>query len=280
MSSEHRMLRLNVQGADVSNLHDQLIRRGYSIDAAERAMSIFGATTRRHVMDLQDQLGLQVTGAVDKETAEAFELSGGRPLPPGTVGPEIAVGIRDNAWFKRLSRRIRLEAGAPTPDLLRVPAADAQRILRETVRLVADTPPLSSPDVVWVLGASELIVHTSGMGLSCLTGQVTVSVPVACDQVPDAAQVEVPFAVGTEEAPSGLVMSTLARPAGPAVVVDAWAGSLVAFAWEALLHLAQQLCAEVGQDGAGQPLVPAYIGGARGVLLVQPMARHPTVGPR
>jgi hypothetical protein len=274
------MLRLNSQGEDVSKLHDQLIRHGYSIDAAERAMSIFGTTTRQRVMDLQDELGLPVTGLVDNETAEAFDLGDGRALPHGTVGPEIAVGLRDSAWFKRLSQRIRLEPRAPTPDLLRVPAGDAQRILRETVHLVADIPPLSSPEVVWVLGASELIVHTAGMGLSCLTGQVTVSVPVACDQMPDGTNVQVPFAVGTEEAPSGLVMSTLARPAGPAAVVDAWAGSLVAFAWEALLHLAQQLCAAAGHDGAGQPLVPAYIGAARGVLLVQPMARHATVGPR
>jgi hypothetical protein len=198
-----------------------------------------------------------------------------RPKP----GPEVlGVAVRDNAWFRRLSQRIRLEPGAPAPDLLRVPDGDAERILRETVRLVADIPRGSSPEVVWVLGAGELIVHTAGMGLSCLTGQVTITVPVGCDQVPDGAQVQVPFAVGTEEAPSGLVMSTLARPAGPAVVVDAWSGSLVAFAWEALLHLAEQLCAAAGRDGAGRPLVPAYIGAARGVLLVQPMARHGTAG--
>jgi hypothetical protein len=196
-----------------------------------------------------------------------------RPKPEPQV---LGVAVRDNAWFKRLSRRIELKPGAAASDVLKVPAGDAQRILRQTVRLVADIPRGSSPEVVWVLGASELIVHTAGIGLSCLTGQVSITVPVGCDQVPQGAQVEIPFAVGTEQAPSGLVMSTLARPAGPAVVVDAWAASLVAFAWEALLHLAQQLCAAAGQDGAGRPLVPAFIGAARGVLLIQPMARHRT----
>jgi hypothetical protein len=190
-------------------------------------------------------------------------------------GPQVlGVAVRDNAWFKRLSRQIDLKPGAAAPDVLKVPAGDAQRILRETVRLVADIPRGSSPEVVWVLGASELIVHTAGIGLSCLTGQVTITVPVGCDQLKEDARVEVPFAVGTEEAPSGLVMSTLARPAGPATVVDVWAGPLVAFAWEALLHLAQQLCAAAGHDGAGRPLVPAFIGAGRGVLLIQPMARH------
>ncbi|HEU4426505.1 MAG TPA: hypothetical protein VFR67_28530 [Pilimelia sp.] len=198
-----------------------------------------------------------------------------RPKP----GPQVlGVAVRDNAWFKRLRRDLRLAPGVPAPDLLKVPAPDAQRILRTTVRLVADIPRHSSPEVVWVLGASELIVHTDRLGLSCLTGQVTITVPVACDQMPDGAEIQVPFAVGTENAPSGLVLATLTRPAGPAVVVDSWAGSLVAFAWEALLHLAQQLCAAAGQDGAGRPLVPAYIGASRNVLLVQPMARHAAAG--
>ena len=190
---------------------------------------------------------------------------------PSSGSSVLGVAVADGAWFKRLNRRIALEPGAAAPDVLAVPAKDAERILRQTVRLVADIPKGSSPEVVWVLGASELIVYTADIGLSC-------TVPVACDQLEEPAEVEVPFAVGTKKAPTGLVMSTLARPAGPAVVVDAWSGSLVAFAWEALLHLAQQLCSAAGRDGAGRPLVPAHIAAARGVLLVQPMARHSTVG--
>ncbi len=198
---------------------------------------------------------------------------------PARPGPEVlGVPVRDNAWFRRLGRRVALEPGTPAPDLLRVPAGDAQKILRETVRFVADIPAGSSPEVVWVQGGSELLVHTAGIGLSCLTGQVTVSVPVGCDQVPEGARVDVPFAVGTEKAPGGLVMSTLSRPVGPAVVVDGWAQAVTAFAWEALLHLAQRLCAATGNDSGGRPLVPAYIAAARGVLLVQPMARHRIAG--
>lgn len=165
---------------------------------------------------------------------------------------------------------------AETPDLLKVPDDEAQRILRTTVRLVADIPKGSSPDVVWVLGANELLVHTADIGLSCQPGQVTITLPVACDQLRDGATVQIPFAVGTDDAPSGLVMSTLDRPAGPALVVDVWAGSLTAFAWEALLHLAEQQCAAAGRDGAGRPLVPGYIGAGRGVLFVQPITRQAT----
>lgn len=69
-------------------------------------------------------------------------------------------------------------------------------------------------------------------------------------------------------------MSSLTRPVGPDLVVDIWSTALIAFAWEALVHLAQQLCAAAGSDGAGRPLIPAYVAAARGILLIQPMARH------
>jgi hypothetical protein len=164
------------------------------------------------------------------------------------------------------------------PDLLKLPDDEAQRILRAAARRVADLPRGSSPDVVWVLGANELLLHTAGIGLSCQPGQVTITLPVACDQLRDGASVQIPFAVGTDEAPSGLVMSTLDRPAGPALIVEAWAGSLIAFAWETLLHLASQLCASAGQDEAGRPLVPGYVGAGRGVLFIQPITRHATAG--
>jgi hypothetical protein len=186
----------------------------------------------------------------------------------------LGVTLADSPWLRRVSRRIELEPGAPAPDPLKVPEKDAQRILRQSVRLVADIPKGSSPEVVWAHGDSELLVHTGEIALACDTGQVTVSLAVSCDQVPEPARVDVPFAVGTEEAPSGLVMSTLRQPAGPAVIVDGWAEAIVAFTWEALVHLAQQLCAAAGADAGGLPLVPASIGAAPGVLLLQPMARH------
>ena len=69
------------------------------------------------------------------------------------------------------------------------------------------------------------------------------------------------------------LMSTLDVPVGPALIVTAWAGSLIAFAWEALLHLTEQLCASRGQDDAGRPFSPGYVAADRGVLFVQPVGR-------
>lgn len=198
----------------------------------------------------------------------------GSPQTAAAGSTVLGVAVRDNSWFRRLDRRIRLDAGKPAPDILKVPAGDAQRILRQTVRLVADLPRNSSPDVVWVQGASELLVRTATIGLTCLSGLITITFSVGCDQVSDDAAVQVPLAVGTAESPSGLVMATLDRPIGPEPIIDEWSAALTAFAWEAVVHLAQSLCAAAGTDAAGRTLVPASIAAARGVLLIQPMARH------
>lgn len=163
---------------------------------------------------------------------------------------------------------------AAASPVIRVPAALAQRTLRQTVRLVADLPRGSSPDVVWQDGANELLVHTGGIRLGCLPGLVTIGLPVSCDQLGEDALAEVPLGVGTANAPTGLVMSSLTRPTGPDLVVDVWAQALVAFAWEALVHLAQTLCAAAGVDPAKRPLVPGSIAAERDLLLIQPTARQ------
>jgi len=190
----------------------------------------------------------------------------------GTGG--VDADALDADWFHRLDPQVRLRPGAAAPDGLRVPAPQAQRLLRGTIHLVADVPKGSSPRLVWVQGADELLVHLDRVELACDEGLVTVGVQVGCDQLPDDGRVTVPLAVGTAQLPTGLVMSTLSRPAGPAVVVDAWSEPIVAFAWEALVHLARTLCAAAGSDAGGRPLVPASIAAEPRVLLVQPAARH------
>jgi hypothetical protein len=191
------------------------------------------------------------------------------PRPSLVLGVEVA----DASWLERLRTTAELPPGRLATDALQVPVAVAQKLLRDTVRLVADIPRDGSPDVVWTRGASELLVHAARTALSCLTGQITVRLAVSCDQLPKAARVEIPFAVGTAETPTGVVMATLDRPAGPAVVVDGWADPLIAFGWESVLLLATRLCEAVGTDAKGRALVPGLIGAARGVLLVHPRAR-------
>lgn len=166
-----------------------------------------------------------------------------------------------------------LEIGSPAKDWLRVPTPDAQRLMRAVARLVADLPRDSSQDVVWTLGASELLVRTGLLTVGLTTGLVTIGIPVECDQV-DPTTAGVPIAVGTTKTVRGLFAAAFDSPLGPAVVTALWADALTAFAWECVITLAQHLAAEAGQDSRGRDLVPAAIAAERGWFMVKPMARN------
>jgi hypothetical protein len=185
---------------------------------------------------------------------------------------DLDVTLRDRRWIDLVTQPVPI--GTATDRPVRVPQGDGQRILRAVVRLVADLPRDSSPEVVWTLGSSELLVHTADVTLTCTQGLVRIGVTVQCDQTDGPVAVSVPFAVGTEQAPSGLVMTTYDRLDAPAVVATTWTDALTAFAWESLLELARHVCAELGRDTRDRPLVPGSIGAAPRELLVQPMARH------
>ncbi len=159
--------------------------------------------------------------------------------------------------------------------LIRIPVDHARGMLREVARDAAGVA-AREEQVVWTSPAAELLVRLGAVDLSCEPGLATVTVAVACDQVPGEVLVHVPFGVGRPGELTGLVMSTLDWPAGPAVVVDAWAPSLTAYAWDCLLRVAVRASARAGVDEVGQPLVPASVGAEDGALLVLPMARTPT----
>ncbi len=176
-------------------------------------------------------------------------------------------------WLKRIDKKLLLDIGDRSPDLLSVPTKDAQRVLGETVRLVLDLPRNSTPLVVWTQGDSELLVHSDKTRISLSSGVVTLKITVEC-QEHGKRVIPVPIGVGTKQAPSGLVMSTFEDLEGPAELVAAWSDAIIAFAWEALLETARVICSEVGKDKRGLPLVPGSIGAGSGQLLLQPVARY------
>lgn len=221
-------------------------------------------------------MAVRKSGAASSGRASSGRASSrGARAGGGTLRlPAGDVAVPSLAWFQPLDARARLSTGAAV-EVLRVPVAVANRMLRTTIRLVADLPPRATGTLVWVQGDSELLVDAQGVQLACAPGLVTVGVPVTCDELQQRpATIPVPIAVGTAERTAGLVMATFDRLAGPELVTALWSEAIAAFAWEALVHLAQQLSAAVGKDAAGRPLVPASIGAEQGVLLVQPMARH------
>jgi hypothetical protein len=191
------------------------------------------------------------------------------PRPGRLLGVEL-----DDVGFFRATRRRAIPPGTVLDGTVDVPEAAAQRLLRSIVRLVADIPAGSTPDVVWRLGRNELLVHTDTVELTCTSGLVRISFAVDCDQIAKPATVTVPIAVGTATAPTGLVMSTFSRVDGPPAVTDVWSDAISAFAWEALVELARKLCAELGRDDRGRPLIPVDIGAGTKLLIVTAMARH------
>lgn len=189
------------------------------------------------------------------------------------AGRLLGVDLDDVSFLPQLTRR-RLAPGSVVDEPIEVPAAAAQALLRSIVHLVADIPGDSPPEVVWEQGRSELLVVTDTVSLTCTSGLVTIGIRVDCDQIDGATAISVPIAVGTTKAPRGLVMSTFARPIGPREVVDTWSDALIGFAWECLVELCRKLCAEVGSDDRGRPLIPVEVAAAPRLLIVRAMARH------
>jgi hypothetical protein len=182
--------------------------------------------------------------------------------------------LDDLSILRRLPTAGKLQPGELPKRTLTFKAAEASRVLKDVIRFVADVPAGSSPIVVWTEGSSELWVDISTVSLTAAPGLLRVSIKVGCDQLQAPAVITVPFGVGTEQAPTGLVMSSLDRLDGPSIVTDRWTPALTAFAWEAVLELASRLCAQLGNDASGHALIPGSIGAGASTVLIQPMSRN------
>ncbi|GHF04062.1 hypothetical protein GCM10016455_26750 [Aliiroseovarius zhejiangensis] len=126
---------------------------------------------------------------------------------------------------------------------------------------------------VWVLGDSEMLVIARRVSLVTEPGRILVRIPVKTDQTNDALIV-VPFAVGSEKRPAGLMATTPMRPIGPEAIVEIWADALIAFAWGAVLTLTEVLASRAGQDTDRRGLIAFNLrAGAEG-LSIGTMARH------
>ena len=128
-------------------------------------------------------------------------------------------------------------------------------------------------EVIWSEGGDELAVSVREVAPRLDESTVVVVLSVRCDES-GPAEVEVVFAVGAADRPAGMFVATEERPRGPAVVVDRWADALTAWAWSAILDLAQQVAATAGRDAAGDRLVAAAMTADKRGLSIVPFARH------
>jgi hypothetical protein len=148
--------------------------------------------------------------------------------------------------------------------------ADAELERRIRAALVPEGAPKR---VVWHEADSQVVFHPGRARVRAVDGLVLVGLTLECDQT-GVAEVVVPFAVGTEEQPTGLVAASETKPRGPEILIDRWGEAIVAAAWTALLEAAAAVAAEAGSDLDGEPLRPggliAFVGG----VAVVPQARH------
>ena len=167
-----------------------------------------------------------------------------------------------------------LKAGAANGDV-HVTAADAARLARTAALLVGGLglEAQRGASLLWQRDGNALLVLPQKIALTLGEGVLAFSIPVQCDQS-GATQVHVSFVVGDPKRPAGLVAVTEERPRGPAVVVDTWGDTLVAFAWHVVLQMADSLAAETGLDEDGAALIPIALYATPNELVVTPMARH------
>jgi hypothetical protein len=195
-----------------------------------------------------------------------------------TVAPEFARFIAEERRASRLpaarrqlsegeiSHTIVIDEGRIS-ELLRVAAKRAAGFFRPTKRT----------EVVWVQGDSELAVSLTDLSVKLADGLIIVLMTVRCDQTGVAA-IEVGFAVGTPDEPSGLYASTFRRPNGPPLIVEAWGEALVAFAWQCVLGMVSGIAGATGKDARGNILVPVELTASGKGLEIVPMARHRFAG--
>ncbi|WP_426560700.1 hypothetical protein ACPPVT_12535 [Angustibacter sp. McL0619] len=202
--------------------------------------------------------------------ASAARASSRTPLPP----PALGKGIKNPAWLPPVRASTRLEPGQLTTKFVTVPAEEAQRVLLGMIRFVVDIDADTTPIVVWQREGDELWVDVSATTLTCADGLVQVGVRVGCDQLRVPLTMRVPLGVGTPKSPTGLLLTTVQRLDGPDLVTSRWSDAITAFAWEAVIELARHVCAALGDDKSGLPLVPGALAATEKALLIQPMSRH------
>jgi hypothetical protein len=193
---------------------------------------------------------------------------------PSVVAPEYSRFVDDLRRSDQLGPPPKALAEGRVLDRLHLDPGSASRLMRTAALRAAGVYWKSSRDtVVWAEGGRELAVVVGKIEVETGHGLVVVHLPVRCDQVGDDV-VSVSFAVGSEDRPAGLYAAAERRPRGPAVVVDAWGESLVAFAWQCLLGLLTGMTGAVGKDDRGNLLVPVELAANSDGLFITPMARH------
>lgn len=193
---------------------------------------------------------------VVRETVAGPIVLEGLTSAPGT---ECTVEVLPTT-FRRETRTFKILAGAPTeiiivfchcddddrhcPPLKVADQLDEKAVTTHLVARLAGTPAdgTAAParnlnQVIWIDNGNEVLVHLDSLRTVILEGMILVSLDLESDQTGRTTMV-VPFAVGKQGDPAGLIAVTEEFPRGNGVLASRWGNALQAAAWSSLLSLA------------------------------------------
>jgi hypothetical protein len=203
---------------------------------ADAARMVIARSGWQKVQDAQ--LARQCRELVARLRETCPDVFVGRPLKPGEVAGELALGT--DQFLAMVSAAL----GAK-----------------------------STPRTVWSDGTNELLVDLAKTSVKTTDGLVQTLIPVECNETGPKI-IEVTFATGSPHGAAGLIFAAETVPAGPPEIVEIWGEALVALAWTAMLRVMGALADMAGTDLDGAGLVPAAISAERGGVKLLVMARH------
>jgi hypothetical protein len=194
------------------------------------------------------------------------------------VAPEFVRFINEERRANRLSFFQKpLEEGELAPPVFLENGRVSEFLRVAAKRAVGLFRPTKRTEVVWLHGDSELAVNLVDLHVKLSDGLIGVLIPVRCDQTGDAT-IEVVFAVGMPDEPTGLYASTYRLPNGPPLIVAAWGEALVAFAWQCVLGMITGIAGATGKDARGNVVVPVEMTASDKGIQIVLMGRHRFAG--
>ena len=122
MNLKGRNLTQGLTGADVTELHNELIALGFTIPPAEQQAANFGQGTFTAVQQFQTKQGLPITGVVEATTAaelgqiiilSTYTVSGTitSPVSAGVGGTQCPIGCQERRRGHQPNERLDGQAG-------------------------------------------------------------------------------------------------------------------------------------------------------------------------
>jgi hypothetical protein len=176
-----------------------------------------------------------------------------------------------------VERQARREQPGPVTELIKLKPGDLgpQQMItaRELSSLVRDAVSAEDRRPIWSYRGNEAAALLDSLRIAIADGLIMVALTLDTDQTGPQELTSV-FAVGTAEAPAGLLAVTEDHPRGHGDLSATFAEAVIATCWRGLLLVITATAAAAGTDADGDPLVPAALTASLDGLVVHTIADH------